>query len=280
MNNVIICGPIKNCAPFLHKILSNMNEIGLLFNDYKILLYYDKSLDNSLEIIKNHQKTNSKILCYENKEPLLKYRTHNLAKARNFCLNYIMKNRENYNYFIMMDTDDVNCKSLNKNVLKKYLNNDEKYQWDALSFNSSPEYYDIWGLSIYPFCYSYNHFKNNEIYHNVIKNYIMKLLDKSKKENKLLNCISSFNGFSIYKTNKFINCFYDGRPRLDLIPKEYIYIHSKIINSNLVFKKYNINNNYPFIDSKYEDCEHRIFHILASLYNGAKIMISPEIVFY
>ena len=58
----------------------------------------------------------------------------------------------------MMDFDDVNCKEVEINTLKKYLKRED---WDGLSFNTSPDYYDIWGLSIWPYCFSYNHFINN-----------------------------------------------------------------------------------------------------------------------
>ena len=49
--NCCICGPVKNCGPYLSKILDNMEKIGSLFEDYKILIYYDKSTDNTLSIL-------------------------------------------------------------------------------------------------------------------------------------------------------------------------------------------------------------------------------------
>jgi hypothetical protein len=51
----------------------------------------------------------------------------------------------------MMDFDDVNCKNVRPEILQKYLLRND---WDALSFNSRPKYYDIWALSIYPYCFS------------------------------------------------------------------------------------------------------------------------------
>jgi hypothetical protein len=153
--------------------------------------------------------------------------------------------------------------------LRKYLKRED---WDALSFNSSPKYYDIWGLSIYPYCFSYNHFENNVKFYNIIQDYID---DKLKKlpEGNLLQCISSFNGFSIYKTHMFLKTYYDGRIRIDLIPQQNIISHSKFAKSSLVYKK------YVTSDCRYEDCEHRAFHIQARQNSGARIMISPEILF-
>ena len=274
--NCCICGPVKNCGPYLSKILENMEKLGSLFEDYQIIIYYDKSNDNTLDILKKYQQKNSKMLFYVNQKPVSKFRTHNIANARNVCLNYVKENREKFPFFIMMDCDDVNCKNINIDILKKYLYNDD---WDGLSFNSSPKYYDIWGLSIYPYCFSYNHFEQNVKFYNIMQDFIDKLLKKAAIEGKLVNCISSFNGFSIYRTNKFLNTYYDGRVRLDIIPKVNLAAHIKAANSGLIFKQYFKPDGTVNVDGKYEDCEHRAFHIQARQNSGAKIMISPEILF-
>jgi hypothetical protein len=264
-----ICGPVKNCAPYIEKVLQNMELLGSIFEDYEILIYYDNSDDDSLEKLKNYSFKNPKMKIFENKESLSPYRTHNIAKARNFCLNYVKRNQDKFPYFIMMDCDDVNCKNCDPNILKKYLLRDD---WDGLSFNTSPKYYDIWGLSIYPYCFSYNHFENNVLFYDIIQNYITHLLNKLPND-KLLSCISSFNGFSIYKTPKFMYTYYDGRIRNDLIHPIYLAAHSKFAKSPLVYKK------YVTSDCRFEDCEHRAFHILANKNSGAQIMISPEVLF-
>lgn len=275
--NCCICGPVKNCGPYLLKILNNMTKIGCIFHDYKIIIYYDNSNDDTLQILKNYQINNSKMTFFVNKNKISPFRTHNIANARNFCLNYVKENREKYPFFIMMDCDDVNCKEVNTDILKKYLYRDD---WDGLSFNSSPKYYDIWGLSIYPFCFSYNHFNNNVKFYNIMQDFIDKLLKKAAVENKLINCISSFNGFSIYKTNKFLNTYYDGRVRLDIIPKVNLEAHMKVTKSRLIFKQYFKPDGTINVDGKYEDCEHRAFHIQARQNSGARIMISPDILFF
>ena len=267
--NCCICGPVKNCGSYLNKVFENIEKIGSIFDDYTILIYYDKSKDNTLQILKEYQIKNPRLQFYVNVSPTSPFRTHNIAKARNFCLNYAVQNKDKFPYFIMMDFDDVNCKEVNPEILKKYLTRED---WDGLSFNTSPKYYDIWGLSIYPFCFSYNHFENNVYFYNIIQNYITKLLN-SLPNGGLLKCISSFNGFSIYRTSKFLNTYYDGRIRLDLIPKANLEVHKRITKSKLVFKK------YITVDGKYEDCEHRAFHIQATKNSQAKIMISPEVLF-
>ena len=201
--NCCICGPVKNCGPYLDKVFENIEKIGSLFDDYKIVIYYDKSKDNTLQKLKEYQSRNPRMILYVNKNPVSQFRTHNIAIARNFCLNFVRNNKERFPYFIMMDFDDVNCKGLNLEPLRNSLKRED---WDALSFNTSPKYYDIWGLSIYPYCFSYNHFEENVRNYNIIQNYVTALLNKLPAGG-LLPCISSFNGFSIYRTNKFLNTF-------------------------------------------------------------------------
>jgi hypothetical protein len=274
--NCCICGPVKNCGPYLRKVLNNMEKIGSIFEDYIIMLYYDNSSDNTLSILKEYQTKNPKMIFYVNKNPVSRFRTINIAIARNFCLNYVRNNKDNFPFFIMMDCDDVNCKEVDVDILKKYLHRDD---WDGLSFNTKPKYYDIWGLSIYPFCFSYNHFENNVKYYTIMQKYIDKLLKKAKEENKLVECISSFNGFSLYRTAMFLNTYYDGRVRLDLIPKPNLDAHKNITKSQLVYKKYFKPDGTINVDGRYEDCEHRAFHIQARQNSGARIMVSPEVLF-
>jgi len=267
-----ICGPVRNCSPFLDKVFSNIEKLGKLFDDYEIIIYYDPSNDDTLNKLKEYKQKNTRLKLYVNKYLVSKYRTHRLAYARNFCLNYVKSlDLNEYPFFIMMDFDDVNCKEVNPEVLKKYLFRND---WDGLSFNTTPKYYDIWALSIYPYCFSYNHFTNTPIHnYEYIQQYIMNKLNKLKY-GQLLRCISSFNGFSIYRTCKFLNTYYDGKIRLDLLQKRYIMAHSKAANSSIIF------HDYGHIKGKYEDCEHRPFHIQAINNDNARIMITKDILFY
>jgi hypothetical protein len=266
--NCCICGPVRNCGPFLNKVFENIEKLGALFNTYEILIYYDKSTDDTLDKLKAYQQINPRLKFYVNKTLTSNYRTHRLAIARNFCLNYVKQN--NFPFFIMMDFDDVNCKKVNPKILQKYLLRND---WDGLSFNTTPKYYDIWALSIYPYCFSYNHFKNTSI-HNyyTIQNYIHNKLLRLKP-GELLQCISSFNGFSIYRTSKFLNTTYDGRIRTDLLPKHYLEAHMKASKSNMIF------HDYGHVKGEYEDCEHRAFHIQAINNDNAKIMITNDTLF-
>lgn len=257
--NCCICGTIKNVEQYLNKIFQNMELIGSLFEDYVIILYYDHSSDNTLQKTQNYQIKNTKLQIIINNDIPLQYRTHRIAKGRNECLNMIKEKYSNYEYFIMMDCDDRCAYNMRLPLLKNYLNNNNN--WDSLSFNHPAGYYDSWALSKRPFVVSCHHFKNPT---SGQKN-ITKIIKKTPK-NKLIRCLSAFNGFAIYKTEKFINCIYDGKFRLDYIPKKMILENIKVAG------KINITQNN-------EDCEHRHFHFQAVFKNNARIMISPHCLF-
>jgi len=272
--NCVFCGAVKNCGFYLENVFKNIEQLGTLFENYAIVLYLDKSTDNSHELLKDYMQKYPNLMFYYNSTPVSKLRTHRLAHARNECLKIVYSKFRDYPYFIMMDFDDVCSQPVKIDALKKYLHEDT---WDALSFNKNP-YYDIWALSIHPYVVSFLHLQKinwNERVRDIdkkyeLQHYVSKILEKSTS---LVPCISAFNGFAIYRTSKFINCYYDGRLRLDLIPQNYLGSTLNMTKKMVKFKKVGSEC------SKIEDCEHRSFHIMAKNRNRARIMIAPEILF-
>ena len=267
MDCCCICGTVKNCGPYLDRVFDNIKQITKLFRKYVIIIYCDVSTDDTVEkIIKFKKELN--IHFHLNKQYNSPFRTHRLAYGRNYCLNVIRSHYLDYKYFIMMDFDDVNCNKINISPLKKCL---LRSDWDAVSFNKT-HYYDIWALSVRPYIFSFIHFENSaEVAHKMTE-YVKYQLNNLEKD-KLLECVSSFNGFMIYNSRSFLNCAYDGNIRLDLIPSKYINTNILINESKIVY------NDYKWLSIKDEDCEHRSFHILAKTNNNAKLFISPEILF-
>ena len=255
MNCCCICGPVKNCGPYLDKVFENIEQFGSLFDDYVIIVYYDKSDDNTLQFLQQYKQKNRRLQFFVNLKPLSSFRTHNIANARNYILQCIKINYSNFSYFIMMDFDDICARDFNKEVFINCLKRDD---WDSLSFDHPTGYYDFWALSKRPYVLSCHHLKNK------IKGweYITDLIQQYDK-NALIPCLSAFNGFAIYKTDKFINCYYDGRYRTDYIPK------------NLINESIEHSGGLDETTQQHEDCEHRHFHIQAVLQNNARIRICP-----
>ena len=269
-----ICGCARNIEPYIYKVFNNINKIKNLYNDFHIIIYYDESEDNTL------YKLNSLNMYYKDKmtllignKPLTNIRTQNISNARNNILQKISElNNDDFQYFIMMDMDEVCEGKINLSALKKYLHYEKKgtpLDWDALSFNRIV-YYDLWALSIDPYGFSCNHYENTHKVKNQMIHFLKQELGKIVLKNPntgLLPCISAFNGFAIYRKNKFINIKYEWNIHKTLV----IYPREKIdAMSHAVFEQ-------PI--SRHDDCEHRYFHIRASQLNKARICISPSCLF-
>jgi len=255
-----ICGTVKNCGSYLDKILLNMEIIGSLFEEYVIILYYDHSKDNTLFKIKKYKDLHPKRLhFYINNDKLFQERTVNIAKGRNKCLEMIREKYSSSDYFIMMDCDDVCSGNIKKNILHYYLSRND---WDGLSFNHPNGYYDVWALSKDPLFLGCNLFPNGE---KIYMNYIKSIIEKTPLDS-LIPCFSAFNGFAVYRTNKFLNCSYNGELNYNYIPKN-------CIEKNILFI------GKPMRQNAKEDCEHRRFHFQAIQENNARIRISPLFLF-
>jgi hypothetical protein len=255
-----ICGTVRECGKYLKDVFLNMEQVGNLFHDYAIILYYDPSKDNTLKLMEEYAVKNPRFNYHVNNDVLSIYRTHRIAKGRNYCLQQIREKYSDYDYFVVMDCDDKGSRKMRINMLKDYIQN-RNNEWDTLSFNYPTGYYDSWALSIGPFVASCNHFKQRDIGANYIKRVIQRV-DKKK----LIPCYSAFNGFAIYKTNKFINCEYSGKFNLNFIPKHLLLENIRYAG------KMNLSDTT-------EDCEHRSFHFQAIHKNRAKIRISPHCLF-
>lgn len=117
----------------------------------------------------------------------------------------------------MMDSNEYSCiGDINLEVIMSVLSRDD---WDAISFDREAGYYDTWALSFEPYMYSFFHFTNWNKVVNMMRDEFRKLLAdyKNNKPDELIPVYSAFNGFSIYKTDKFVNCKYDSN--INLIQK-------------------------------------------------------------
>lgn len=278
----VFCSPVRNVAKHLDKNLENIETMSKVFSDYYICFFYDQSKDNTLLKLQNFQKKHpNKMKIIINNEPLLKYRTHRIANARNKIVEYIEENLNDFEYMIMFDADEICCYDVNLNVLRYHLNLNS---WDALSFNRSGlpkghENYDIWALLYEPFihhCHSYNGCLDIVF---AMRDDITKKLNNLKL-GELFECYSAFNGIAIYRLKKFKNCKYDGEKQK--------YFSDERINEMLEYlrKTYNKNLtiNFDFVDPSHgggkQIADHVNFHISAIRKNNAKIRISGESLFF
>jgi predicted O-linked N-acetylglucosamine transferase (SPINDLY family) len=275
-NKVYICGCIKNCQDYLDNVFINIDKIITLHSDYKIILAYDNFDDNSIVLLRKKQNKYNMELIHVSENNYIKdysMRTKRLSNARNEIINYIYnENNNDFKHFIMMDMDDVCSGNMDIAILKKYIDDDNN--WDSLSFNKH-KYFDIWALSIDPYLLSCWHFPGGFDIVNKMKEYIIKKLDALKND-QLLECMSAFNGFAIYKKDKFVGCQYDWQIHSNY---ELLENHDIEKNEKAVGIKFTIDKSYHQIINPITDCEHRYFHFSAIEKNDARIRISPLCLF-
>lgn len=267
MNKCCICAAVKDVGCHLPAIFANMEKIGNIFQDYRVVFFYDTSdlsYDNTLDVIKEYQTRNAKVSLIINPTPLSNAsKTRKLAHARNACLQYIREKCPTFQYFVVINCHEIGTQPIKIDRFKKYL---QRTDWDALSFRRS-HYYDLWALSMRDLIYSCWHFQKP----HTIPVY-QKAIDSALRDcpsGGLIQVYSAFGGFAIYRTHKFIDCMYDGSSRLDLMPPFLLKKNIELCGAIAPYQW----------DGPDQDCEHRSFHIEAKLKNNAKIAIAPESLF-
>ena len=284
---------VYNNEPGLPSVLSNIVKImeSNLFYKVTVVAFYDNSSDNSYSILETF-KNKYESLCADTFKMIIvnntnsrkmrmdfgsgsnsvtrvldSSRTARIALARNGILHVIrgLHKKGFFNkYFIMMDSNEYACVGqINIPTLCSALERSD--EWDSVSFNREAGYYDYWALSYDPYIYSIYHVMNkNETIHNIRENFEKKLkYANSKNDNKNYDFIpvySSYDGFAIYKSDKFLNCSYSSNIDIRLFPKKLL--PPKIMNKFT------------------NDCEHRKFHLEAIKKNKARIVVSPLSIFY
>ena len=262
--NAACCLCVRDCEPYLYDIFNNLNNLRALFNDFHIIFVYDNCTDNSAQMLQQYKSTvknNTNVIVSHitNNSP---HRTVRIANARNKCLE-LMKGL-NIDFHFVIDADNVNTSPWNLSIVQHYLTDD---RWDSISFNRRPCYYDIWALLYDDYkhhCWGYFGSCDPVVSHMQID--ISLKLRNLKSD--LYQVYSAFNGFAIYRTERFKGVKYDGlyknfKPLLNDADR---YKTQLILKHRLGMPDLTIN------DSMIEHCEHLYYHITSK----AKIYVSKH----
>jgi hypothetical protein len=168
----------------------------------------------------------------------------------------------------MADSDDVNAHVWNIDTINKYITNYDNDNWDSISFNR-PWYYDLWALLIDDFkhhCWGFSSNSNRVV--NTMRSYVANKLNNSTENS--VYCMSAFNGFAIYKTEKFKGILYDGtyNNMKSLITDAERENTIQMLKTNYNMRRISINHRYQ------ECCEHIYYHLSAASKNNCIIKIS------
>lgn len=266
----VVLMTIRNCQKYLEKIFKNVDELRKLFGEFGVVITFDNCNDESETMILNFQKTAPYRVLVKNTKFQDKRRTVRIANGRNACLAIMEKEFPDTEYHIVLDADDVNSNTWNLPLLEKYLSDN---RWDCLTFNRK-YFYDIFALAYDKYVLDFSAFgqKFNGVLCQKIFNDINQRLKGLPEKQDLFQCHSSFNGFGIYRTEKFKGIRYSG-DRSEVLK---CYSHQEKQTALLEMKRH-FNLDLPdviFSTAKGgEACEHVAYHRRATQNYGAKIMI-------
>lgn len=207
LSSVTVVGTAKNVGKYLPKTIKKLEMIANLFNEHQIIIYENDSKDNTLGFLKKWKNSSGdqykiKIISETN---IRGKRTHVLSYARNLLLKEALKN--NYEYLIVIDLDDVISDLDEKGILSSFDYNN-KIDWAGMGGNQNI-YYDIWALRTKD---DWLKFDWMECY-NETKDYNNCCISRHKEINEnedLIEVDSCFGGVMIYKTKYLTNSFYYG----------------------------------------------------------------------
>lgn len=269
---------VKNNSVGLPKVFDNIRRLRNIFTECSVIAYYDRSTDNSLDLLKvlsSHYRISTLILNDDASGPVARKRTVNIANARNSILREFYFNPQfaNYELFAMMDSNNYSCQGdIYVDVINKYLNtqNGMYDRWDSLSFARKP-YYDLWAYSAGPFqigcwCYPRLPRKRNEItcyqFQDAMREHVDATIFAPENAGNLVEVDSAFCGFALYKKESFRGCFYNGGWSTTYMDKD------KACQNLAMYRL--VRNNQT------DDCEHRHFHMMAKKMRGARIMVACD----
>ncbi len=208
--SIIICGIVRDAEKGLRRNIPVINSLVRRFNDYKIVIFENDSVDSTKEILFNWQKDDADhfFICAEDKKAVktipnsntvssnpffCKKRISKMVLLRNQYLDLINDKKWESDYLLVVDLD-VAALDLDS-ILSSFKSNAE---WDAvtaLGYSTSPSltkrYHDTYALT------EYGDDKNPQTEYKIkmLANKYGKLIGQKE----WVRVFSAFGGLAIYK---------------------------------------------------------------------------------
>ena len=207
LSSATIVGTAKNIEKYLPVTIKKLEMIANLFHQHQIIIYENDSKDKTLSILNEWKSSREdeydiKIISEKN---IRGRRTHVLSRARNLLLKEALKYE--YEYFIVVDLDDVIADLDEEGILSSFEQND-KVDWAGIGGNQNI-YYDIWALRTkddwlkFDWMECLSKFKDYN--HCCISRH-----REIKPDDEIIEVDSCFGGIMIYKTKYIKDSQYYG----------------------------------------------------------------------
>lgn len=215
--SALFVGPVRNCAPFLHDVMKNIDRMGSLFKSYSCVFVESDSNDSSLEILKGYAESNPNIhvITLGQLEPQIFSRTIRIATARNAAINFCEANglMDSHDFYFQMCVDDVSAQEIDLEGILSCFKHDLD-SWDVMTANQNT-YYDLWtlrkeGWLDYDCWYEVQRRPPYMSLEDAKAIFVGSRFIKIPKNYGLIEVDSAHGGLSIYKTSIAKGCRYKG----------------------------------------------------------------------
>ena len=298
MVKVIICGIVKNVDKTIELNLRKAKELGIFFEDYKVVIYENNSTDNTKKILKDYSSNKIKIIMEDinikkENSNIWAYtkitgsdhscRIENISNARNKVIEEI--NKEIYNDFNVVIWIDLDGRGFDIESVVESVN--IVFNENKILFANSRPYYDYYALRTCDDSYLFGPEIIGEIFLSRLNKFSL------KSNNSLYEVLSAFNGIGIYPKKVFLNKKYDCIVNDDI---KDVYIKNIVEKNVTNFNKFIENecSNYPGgikdkdnnivwkNNSGYDKpvvCEHVALNF-SLIKDGYKLYINPKMIYY
>jgi len=247
---VLLAGCAKNIESQIDRIRPILNQIGLQFQTYHILIVEGNSDDATVQRLNDWSAQQQDILHILQRPTQFLLRTDRIAACRNEILQYAKSHHQDFHFLLMLDLDDVLQPSPSIVTNFRYRLTD----WEVMTVNRHHHYYDVWALRD-PLVLDYDVWKANRQFpkpwilkqqgelwrnwHGFYKNY----------NDELVPVRSAFAGAALYNLSFLLEtpCKYEGH----LNDEEWGYANT--VDGPLKLRERRKNN-------QIEICEHVPFH--------------------
>lgn len=262
----LICGIAKNITPTLHTTITSATALGELFEDYRILIYENDSIDQTPQLLQAWATTNDKVVIrsetISSSPPHSLYeRIEAIARARNRVLDMVVSSEYNdYRYVIWADLDFIEPWDIHT-IAETILHPQE--EWDAVFANGA---YDLFAFRDPEFPLGFE----------VLGNYYWHAIHQIRSQfhlhpDKWRKVYSAFGGLGIYKKEAIEGCRYSAVITSALEHSILNWLHLPQ-SAQMIWLSEAPGIHPPFT------CEHINFHAQMATQGHNKLFINPHLI--
>ena len=231
----------KNCAPYLPRVLKNVEAYASCFSSSHVWIVDGYSTDLTGVICNSWCKSSPQTRFFLHQPSNHLPRGESLTEARNYVLELTRSYWEEGTYLLLLDADSPNAVPLNIEGFQTCFSRED---WDACFVNQQGEYYDLWALRDDQLTEDYQIKFRHLSWGNGSMQSALKPYQQPKRgtDGSFYPVKSAFGGAGLYKTWSIPSharyecttiCTIDGQPYkvpvCEHVPFHEAFVHAKLV---------------------------------------------------